>query len=109
MGFSTFNHDILDGLAVHLCDHWIFAHQATCENWVVLTVLPNEVRSDQLIVSQKPLENSESIVKYNLRMEAESSMSVDFLEIHYYSVEGVDIKVRAVDSSSETNACSFDF
>lgn len=65
-----------------------------------------EVSSDVLILLQEPLEDLKGVVEDNLRMEGELRLSVDLLEVHQDTGEGLYLKLRRVDCCLQTNAGS---
>ena len=62
-------------------------------------MLQGVVLSDSFVLSEQPFQNSESVVKDDLGMEAQRRVSVHFFQIDDDSVEGVNLKVRTVDGS----------
>lgn len=67
-----------------------------------------KVCTDVFIFLQEPLENLKGIVEDHLRMEGKLRLCVDLLQVHQDACEGLDLKLRGVDCSLQTNAGSFD-
>ena len=66
MGLSTLSHDIFNSLTIHFSNKNIFAHETSCKDVLVFTMFSCIVLSNSIILSDKPFQNSEGVVKDHL-------------------------------------------